>query len=117
MPSISLRGQDAPESPIRKLAPFAAKAAAKGLKIYGLNIGQPALEGATDQSERGQHARILPALVGARQEQETARRLGRRAADRAGGGTYARLRRLLAINAAAPMPNAIIVPGSGMANI
>ncbi|MCH7903226.1 MAG: pyridoxal phosphate-dependent aminotransferase [Armatimonadetes bacterium] len=44
MPNVSQRGQDAPESPIRKLAPFAAKAAAKGLKIYGLNIGQPDID-------------------------------------------------------------------------
>ena len=30
-----------PSSPIRKLAPLAAKARARGLKIYQLNIGQP----------------------------------------------------------------------------
>ena len=30
-----------PESPIRKLAPFADIANKKGLKVYHLNIGQP----------------------------------------------------------------------------
>jgi aspartate aminotransferase len=32
-----------PESPIRKLVPFAYQAKAKGLKVYHLNIGQPDL--------------------------------------------------------------------------
>ena len=32
-----------PASPIRKLAPYAAAAAARGVKIYSLNIGQPDL--------------------------------------------------------------------------
>ena len=32
-----------PESPIRKLAPLAAAAQKKGIKIYHLNIGQPDL--------------------------------------------------------------------------
>ncbi len=43
MPTISLRGQDMPASPIRKLAPLAAQARAKGVKVFGLNIGQPDL--------------------------------------------------------------------------
>ena len=30
-----------PESPIRKLAPYAEKAKLNGLKVYHLNIGQP----------------------------------------------------------------------------
>ena len=30
-----------PSSPIRKLAPLAAQARARGVKIYQLNIGQP----------------------------------------------------------------------------
>ena len=30
-----------PESPIRKLAPLAEKAKARGVKVYHLNIGQP----------------------------------------------------------------------------
>lgn len=33
-----------PESPIRKLVPFAEKARARGVKIYPLNIGQPDIE-------------------------------------------------------------------------
>ena len=40
-PSISLRGQTTPESPIRKLAPFAVQAKSRGIKIYNVNIGQP----------------------------------------------------------------------------
>ncbi len=41
MPQISNRGQHMPESPIRKLVPFAEKAKAKGKNIFQLNIGQP----------------------------------------------------------------------------
>lgn len=41
MPEISIRGRRMPESPIRKLAPFADVANKKGLKVYHLNIGQP----------------------------------------------------------------------------
>ncbi|MBL7110986.1 MAG: pyridoxal phosphate-dependent aminotransferase [Bacteroidales bacterium] len=41
MPQISLRGHDMPESPIRKLVPFAEEAKRKGRKVYHLNIGQP----------------------------------------------------------------------------
>lgn len=41
MPEISIRGRRMPESPIRKLAPFADIANKKGLKVYHLNIGQP----------------------------------------------------------------------------
>lgn len=41
MPSISKKGQQMPESPIRKLAPYAEKAIKQGKKIYHLNIGQP----------------------------------------------------------------------------
>ena len=41
MPNISNRGFGMPSSPIRKLAPLAAKARARGIKIYQLNIGQP----------------------------------------------------------------------------
>lgn len=43
MPKISQRGTDMPESPIRKLAPLAAKAKSKGIHVYHLNIGQPDL--------------------------------------------------------------------------
>lgn len=41
MPSISSKGQAMPESPIRKLVPYAEAAVKKGRKIYQLNIGQP----------------------------------------------------------------------------
>lgn len=41
MPEISIRGRKMPESPIRKLAPYAEIAKNKGLKVYHLNIGQP----------------------------------------------------------------------------
>lgn len=41
MPEISVRGLEMPESPIRKLAPLAAAAKKRGVKVYHLNIGQP----------------------------------------------------------------------------
>ncbi|HET8753441.1 MAG TPA: pyridoxal phosphate-dependent aminotransferase, partial [Salinimicrobium sp.] len=41
MPKISFKGQAMPESPIRKLVPYAEEAIKKGRKIYQLNIGQP----------------------------------------------------------------------------
>lgn len=41
MPAISLKGQTMPESPIRKLAPFAEAAKYQGKTVYHLNIGQP----------------------------------------------------------------------------
>ena len=43
MPEISVRGLEMPESPIRKLAPLAAAANKRGVKVYHLNIGQPDL--------------------------------------------------------------------------
>jgi aspartate aminotransferase len=44
MPSISQRGTTLPASPIRKLAPYADRAKARGIKVYHLNIGQPDIE-------------------------------------------------------------------------
>lgn len=41
MPKISNRGVEMPASPVRKLAPLADSAKARGLKVYHLNIGQP----------------------------------------------------------------------------
>jgi aspartate aminotransferase len=41
MPAISLKGQTMPESPIRKLAPFAEAAKFQGKTVFQLNIGQP----------------------------------------------------------------------------
>ena len=44
MPYISNKGIEMPQSPIRKLVPFAEKAKKKGKKVYHLNIGQPDIE-------------------------------------------------------------------------
>ena len=44
MPSVSQKGISMPESPIRKLVPYADAAKKKGVKVYHLNIGQPDLE-------------------------------------------------------------------------
>ncbi|MDT0688882.1 pyridoxal phosphate-dependent aminotransferase [Salegentibacter sp. F188] len=41
MPNISQKGQNMPQSPIRKLVPFAEAAIREGRIIYQLNIGQP----------------------------------------------------------------------------
>ena len=44
MPHISERAIEMPQSPIRKLAPLATEAPARGTTIYHLNIGQPDLK-------------------------------------------------------------------------
>jgi aspartate aminotransferase len=44
MPKISLKAQQMPASPIRKLVPFADAAKKRGVHIYHLNIGQPDIE-------------------------------------------------------------------------
>ena len=41
MPKISKRGELMPESPIRKLVPYAEQAKKNGNQVYHLNIGQP----------------------------------------------------------------------------
>jgi len=41
MPSISKKGQLMPESPIRKLVPYAEEAKNRGIDVIHLNIGQP----------------------------------------------------------------------------
>ncbi len=41
MPKISKKGNLMPESPIRKLVPFADAAKSRGIHVYHLNIGQP----------------------------------------------------------------------------
>jgi len=41
MPKISKKGQLMPESPIRKLVPYAEEAYKQGKTVYHLNIGQP----------------------------------------------------------------------------
>ncbi len=44
MPQISQKGKQMPESPIRKLVPYAESAKKRGIKVYHLNIGQPDIE-------------------------------------------------------------------------
>ncbi len=44
MPNLSNRGLEMPESPIRKLVPYAEAAKKKGRTVYHLNIGQPDIE-------------------------------------------------------------------------
>lgn len=41
MPEVSIKGKNMPESPIRKLVPYAEKAYKANKKVYHLNIGQP----------------------------------------------------------------------------
>jgi aspartate aminotransferase len=41
MPKISHKGAQMPQSPIRKLVPYAEDAKKRGAKVYHLNIGQP----------------------------------------------------------------------------
>jgi aspartate aminotransferase len=41
MPSISRKGIQMPESPIRKLVPYAEDAKKRGINVFHLNIGQP----------------------------------------------------------------------------
>ena len=55
MPKLSQRSIDMPASPIRKLAPFAADAKKRGIKVYHLNIGQPDLHTPEDGLEALKH--------------------------------------------------------------
>ena len=41
MPKISTKGSHMPESPIRKLVPYADRAKENGIEVIHLNIGQP----------------------------------------------------------------------------
>ncbi|MDP3312122.1 pyridoxal phosphate-dependent aminotransferase [Lutibacter sp.] len=41
MPIISTKGKNMPESPIRKLVPYAEDAKKRGIEVFHLNIGQP----------------------------------------------------------------------------
>jgi len=41
MPAISNKGKSMPQSPIRKLVPFAEDAKKRGVNVFHLNIGQP----------------------------------------------------------------------------
>jgi aspartate aminotransferase len=58
MPAISLKGQTMPESPIRKLVPFAERAREKGRKVFHLNIGQPDIETPIQAMEAVRHNHI-----------------------------------------------------------
>jgi aspartate aminotransferase len=42
--ALSRRAEEMPASPIRRLAPLAEQAKARGVKVYHLNIGQPDIE-------------------------------------------------------------------------
>jgi len=44
MPNISKKGNSMPESPIRKLVPYAEEAKKKGIEVIHLNIGQPDIQ-------------------------------------------------------------------------
>jgi aspartate aminotransferase len=44
MPQVSRKGLNMPQSPIRKLVPFAERAKKNGTKVIHLNIGQPDIE-------------------------------------------------------------------------
>ncbi len=44
MPTLSLKANQMPASPIRKLVPFAQQAKKRGVHIYHLNIGQPDIQ-------------------------------------------------------------------------
>ncbi|MDP4854897.1 MAG: pyridoxal phosphate-dependent aminotransferase, partial [Schleiferiaceae bacterium] len=61
MPKISSRGLHMPESPIRKLAPFAEATAKRGTKIYYLNIGQPDIDSPSQALDavKGSNLRVL----------------------------------------------------------
>jgi aspartate aminotransferase len=57
---LSLRGKNAPASPIRKLEPLARRASERGIKIFHLNIGQPDIATPTEFVEK---ARLAPGEV------------------------------------------------------
>ena len=51
MPEISQKGNDLPESPIRKLVQFADAAKANGIHVHHLNIGQPDIHAPVEAME------------------------------------------------------------------
>ncbi len=61
MPAISIKGQTMPESPIRKLVPFAERAREKGREVIHLNIGQPDIETPIQAMEavKNSHMKVL----------------------------------------------------------
>ncbi len=58
MPAISLKGQTMPESPIRKLAPFAEAAKFQGKEVFHLNIGQPDIQTPPEAIEAVRNANL-----------------------------------------------------------
>ena len=58
MLTISNKGKLMPESPIRKLVPFAEKAKKKGIKVFHLNIRQPDIETRTAAIEAVRNSKI-----------------------------------------------------------
>lgn len=58
MPNISRKGRNMPESPIRKLAPYAEKAKSEGKTVYHLNIGQPDIPTPPDALEAVRNAHL-----------------------------------------------------------
>lgn len=61
MPHVSSRGLSLPASPIRKLAPLAESAKARGVRVLHLNIGQPDLE--TPAALREQLTHVDPVIA------------------------------------------------------
>ena len=62
MPPLSQRAQVLPASPIRKLAPYAEAAKARGVQVFHLNIGQPDIPTPPEFFEAIQNAH-LPVLA------------------------------------------------------
>lgn len=62
MPTLSIKGQQLPASPIRKLVPYAEKAKARGVEVLHLNIGQPDIAAPEEAMKivRNQKLELLP---------------------------------------------------------
>ena len=62
MPTLSIKGQQLPASPIRKLVPYAEKAKARGVEVLHLNIGQPDIAAPEEAMKivRNQQLELLP---------------------------------------------------------
>ena len=62
MPKISVKGVALPDSPIRKLSPYADAAKVKGINVFHLNIGQPDIKSPEQALEvvRNNHLDLLP---------------------------------------------------------
>jgi len=58
MPNISIKGKSMPESPIRKLVPYAEDAKKRGIKVFKLNIGQPDIETPTQAIDAVKNSNI-----------------------------------------------------------